>query len=52
MGVRWHRTCGRIHISMEREMTIMNWVQVFFVHKRIISAVKRVEFLCVIGCHT
>jgi hypothetical protein len=29
---------------MEREMRIMNCVQVFFVHKGIISAVKRVEF--------
>jgi hypothetical protein len=26
-------------------MRILNWVQVFFVHKRIISAVKRVEFV-------
>jgi hypothetical protein len=31
-------------IPMERGMRIMNWVQVFLVHKRI-SAVKRVEFL-------
>jgi hypothetical protein len=30
---------------MKREMGIMNWVQVFFVHKRIISVVKRVEFV-------
>jgi hypothetical protein len=30
---------------MERGMRIMNWVQVFFVQKRIISAVKRVEFV-------
>jgi hypothetical protein len=26
-------------------MRIMNWVQDFFVYKRIISAVKRVEFV-------
>jgi hypothetical protein len=32
------------HFSTEREMRIMNWVQVF-VCKRIISAVKRVEFV-------
>jgi hypothetical protein len=30
---------------MEREMRIMNEVQVFFVHKRIISAVKRIEIV-------
>jgi hypothetical protein len=26
-------------------MRIMSWVQVFFVHKRIVSALKRVEFV-------
>jgi hypothetical protein len=33
------------NVSTERGMRILNWVQVFFlfVHKRIISAVKRVE---------
>jgi hypothetical protein len=30
---------------VERGMRIMNWVQVFFVHKRIISVVKRIEFI-------
>jgi hypothetical protein len=52
MGGRWHRTCGKkTHLSTESGMGIMDWVQFFFVRKRIISAVKRVEFL-VIGCHT
>ena len=30
---------------MERGMNIMNWVQVFFVHKRVVLAAKRVEFV-------
>jgi hypothetical protein len=34
-----------IHFAMERGIRIMNYVQFFFVHKRIISAVKRVEFV-------
>jgi hypothetical protein len=39
-----------VHFSKEMGMMIMNYVQVccccfFFVHKRIISAVKRVEFV-------
>jgi hypothetical protein len=34
-----------IHFSMESRMRIMNYVQVFFVRKRIISAVKKVEFV-------
>jgi hypothetical protein len=33
-----------IYFSMERGMRIMNYVQVSFVHMRIISTVKRVEF--------
>jgi hypothetical protein len=33
-----------IHVSMERRKRIMKWVKGFFLHKRIISAVKRVEF--------
>jgi hypothetical protein len=34
-----------IHFSMEKGIKLMNWAQVFFVHKRIMSAVKRVEFV-------
>jgi hypothetical protein len=33
------------HFSIERGMKITNWVQVFFIQKRIKSAVKRVEFV-------
>jgi hypothetical protein len=33
------------HFSMERGMRIMSCVQVLLLHKRIISAVKRVEFV-------
>jgi hypothetical protein len=33
------------HISMEREMRTMNWVQGFSMLKRIISAAKRVYFV-------
>jgi hypothetical protein len=36
---------GECTISMERGMAIMNQLQVFFVHKIVISAVKRVEFV-------
>ena len=31
--------------STGKEMIIINWEQVFFVHHRIVSAVKRVEFV-------
>jgi hypothetical protein len=31
---------------MKREMKIISWEQVFFVHQGIASAVKRVEFVC------
>ena len=31
--------------STGKEMIIINWEQVFFVHRRIVSAVKIVEFL-------
>ena len=30
---------------MEKETKIINWEQDFFVHQRIVSAVKRVEFV-------
>jgi hypothetical protein len=33
------------HFSTEMGMRTMNWAHVFFLHKRIISAVKRVEFV-------
>jgi hypothetical protein len=33
-----------IHSSVEQGMKIISWGQVFFVHKRIISAVRRVKF--------
>jgi hypothetical protein len=33
------------HFSTERGTINMNWIHVFFVHKRVISAVKRVEFV-------
>jgi hypothetical protein len=36
---------GNTHFSTERGMRTMNWVQGFFIHKRITSAVKRVEFV-------
>jgi hypothetical protein len=35
-----------VHFSTERGMIIMNYANVsFFVHKKIISAVERVEFV-------
>jgi hypothetical protein len=46
--VRWDKegTIRAIYaISMEKEMKIINWEQVFFVHQRIISAIKTVEFV-------
>jgi hypothetical protein len=36
---------ANIHFSTERGMRFMNSVQMFFVHNRIISTVKRVEFV-------
>jgi hypothetical protein len=36
---------GNTHFSMERIMGILCYLHIIFVHKRIISAVKRVEFV-------
>jgi hypothetical protein len=36
---------GHSKSTMEREMKIISWEHVFFVHQRIASAVKRVEFV-------
>jgi hypothetical protein len=47
--VRWEGSgtepAGEYTFFMERGMRITNWVQVFFFNMRIISAVKRVEFV-------
>jgi exonuclease III len=43
MGGRWHQTCGRIHIFYGKGNENHELGTGFFVHKRIISAVKRVE---------
>ena len=46
MGLRRHsKSRGIIFFSMENETKIINWEQDFFVHRRIVSAVKRVEFV-------
>jgi hypothetical protein len=46
MGWQWYRTNRRICILLWKGgMRTMNWVWAFFVHKRIISAVKRSEFI-------
>jgi hypothetical protein len=45
MGGRWHRTCGRIHIFLWKANENHELGTGFFVHNRIISAVKRVEFV-------
>jgi hypothetical protein len=42
---RRHRRTGDYNFSMEKEMKIINWEQGFFVHHRIVSAIKRVEFV-------
>jgi hypothetical protein len=33
------------HFSMERGMRTINWLQGFFLHQRILSAVNSVEFV-------
>ena len=47
--VSWDREgilrTGVIILYMEKEMKIINWEHKFFVHHRIVSAVKRVEFV-------
>jgi hypothetical protein len=47
MEGRWHRTCGRIHIIQGKGNENHELGTGFFVHKRIISAVKRVEYVSV-----
>jgi hypothetical protein len=43
---KWHsKSRGFSFFSMEKEIKIINWEQDFFVHHRIISEVKRVEFV-------
>jgi hypothetical protein len=41
----WHRTCGRIHIFLLKGNENNELGTGFFVHTRIISAVKRAEFV-------
>ena len=47
--VRWDKggtvRVGDYNFSMEKETKIINWEQDFFVHHRIISAVKTAEFV-------
>jgi hypothetical protein len=45
MGGRWHQTCGRIHMFYGKGNESNELGTDLFVHKRIISAVKRVEFV-------
>ena len=45
MGQRGHRKSRGLYFSMEKDTKIINKEQVFFVHHRIISAVKTVEFV-------
>jgi len=44
-------TAGGCIFSMEKETKITNWEQDFSIHHRIISAVKRVEFVSDSVCH-
>jgi hypothetical protein len=47
--VRWDKEgtvkAGDYSFSMGKEIKIISWEQVFFVHHRIVSTVKRVEFV-------
>jgi len=47
--VRWNKEgtvkAGDYSFFMGKEMQIISWEQGFFVHHRIVSAVKRVEFV-------
>jgi exonuclease III len=45
MGGQWHRTSSRIHIVYGKGNENHELGTWFFVHKTIISAVKRVEFV-------
>ena len=46
MGQRGHSKSRGIIISfMGKEMKTINWEQVFFLHRRLVSAVKRIEFV-------
>jgi hypothetical protein len=45
MGGWWHQTCWRIHIFYGKGNENHELGTGFFVHKRIILAVKRVEFV-------
>jgi hypothetical protein len=45
MEGRWHRTCGRIHIFYGKRNENHKLGIVFFVHKIIVSAVMRVEYV-------
>jgi len=46
VGQRGHSKSRGIIISfMGKEMKTINWEQVFFLHRRLVSAVKRIEFV-------
>jgi hypothetical protein len=52
VGGRWHRTCGGIHIFLRKGNENHDLGTGFFVHKRIISAVKRDRFVSDRMSHT